>query len=348
MALTYGFYNSLNGDRKYDAVQMSQIFDGIINDGIFMSIGDKLMVTANEGMTVKVGTGRAWFNGTWTRNDAPYILTLEPANLLLKRIDAVALEVNASDDVRENSIKIITGTPSSEPVKPDLARTEKVNQYPLAYISVGIGALEILQADIENAVGLTPCPFVTGILETVNIDDLVIQWENQWENWMVDMMRSAEAFKSDQESSFVEWSTQRRTEFDEWYANVQYVLEGDVAAKLSGQISEANNQIANLQNNKVDKVDGKGLSTDDYIQPVFVESVLEVANWSNGAYSFEDEYPSSQYDIEIFQSDKCTKTQYNQYGDAKIVGNPATNVIKALGDIPEEDLPIFIKVVTKT
>ena len=30
MAFTYGFFNSLNGDRKYTAEQLSSIFDGLI------------------------------------------------------------------------------------------------------------------------------------------------------------------------------------------------------------------------------------------------------------------------------------------------------------------------------
>lgn len=305
------------------------------------------MVTANEGMSVKVGTGRAWFNGTWTRNDAPYILNLEPSNLLLKRIDAVVLEVNASDDVRENSLKIITGTPSSEPVKPNLVRTDKVNQYPLAYISVGIGAVEISQADILNSVGLTPCPFVTGILETMDIDALVAQWESQWENWMADMTQSAEEFKSNQESSFVEWSTQRRTEFDEWLIqtqsdfdywlnNVKGTLEGDVAGNLAVQISDANIKITDLQNNKVDK-------------PVFVETVLEVSKWntSSKTYSFEAEYPSDQYDISIQPNYTATKEQVEAYGLAMLTGRIGENIITAKGDVPVENIPIILKVVTK-
>ena len=52
MALTYGFYNSQNGDRMYDATDISSIFDGIIKDGVFMSIGDAFIVSAAIGMQV--------------------------------------------------------------------------------------------------------------------------------------------------------------------------------------------------------------------------------------------------------------------------------------------------------
>lgn len=93
MSVTYGFYNSLNGDRKYDSAQMSSIFDGLIVDGIFASIGTAFAVRAAGGLTVNVGIGRAWFDHTWTLNDSILPLEAPEAEVLLDRIDAVVLEV---------------------------------------------------------------------------------------------------------------------------------------------------------------------------------------------------------------------------------------------------------------
>ena len=64
MAVTYGFYDSLNHDRLYNAQQMSAIFDGIINDGVFMSVGNQFHTVAGTGMQVIVKSGRAWFDST--------------------------------------------------------------------------------------------------------------------------------------------------------------------------------------------------------------------------------------------------------------------------------------------
>ena len=85
MSLTYGFYNSNAGDRKYDAVQMSSIFDGIIHDGVYASIGDSFAVAATTGREITVGTGRAWFNHTWTFNDSAIPLTVSAAAAVLDR-----------------------------------------------------------------------------------------------------------------------------------------------------------------------------------------------------------------------------------------------------------------------
>ncbi len=153
MSVTYGFYNSLNGDRKYDAIQLSSLFDGLITDGVFASIGTAFAVKAATGNTVNVGIGKAWFNHTWTLNDAVLPLEAPVSDVLLDRIDAVVLEVDSSEFVRANSIKFVQGTPSSQPVRPTMASSETLHQYPLCYIYRAAGSTEITQADITNMVG---------------------------------------------------------------------------------------------------------------------------------------------------------------------------------------------------
>lgn len=207
MAVTYGFYNSLNKDRMYNAEQMSSIFNGIITDGVFSTIGDALMTVAGSGMQVIVKTGRAWFNSTWTLNDAQLPLDVPTADVSLTRIDAVILEVNSAVATRANSIKILKGTPSANPAKPTLSATETNHQYALAYITVGAGVTSITAANIEINVGKTSCPFITSVLQQTDITDLFNQWE---------------------------------AEFTAWFENVQSQLSGDVAANLQRQIDLIN------------------------------------------------------------------------------------------------------------
>ena len=173
MSVTYGFYDSLNGDRKYSAKQISELFDGLIRDGVFTSIGDALAVSVGGGMNIIVGTGRAWFNHTWTYNDSPLILQVDQSEIALNRVDSVVLEVNSDVNVRANTIKIVKGVPSSEPVPTELVRNEFVNQYPLAYIYVSAGATEITSANIENKIGSSDCPFVDDVHGLESIKDAV-------------------------------------------------------------------------------------------------------------------------------------------------------------------------------
>lgn len=180
MSVTYGFYNSKNGDRRYDAIQMASIFDGIIRDGVLQHIGTAMVVKESEGMLVSIGIGRAWFNHTWTLNDALLPLEVPQSEVLLNRYDAVVLEVDARESVRANDIKIIKGTPASSPTKPSMIKTNDRWQYPLAYIYVGAGVTSIRQANITNCVGTSACPYVTAPLEKMSIDALVAQWQDQW------------------------------------------------------------------------------------------------------------------------------------------------------------------------
>lgn len=206
MSVTYGFYNSKNHDRRYNAIQMSSIFDGIIRDGIFMSIGECLVVSATgEDMVIRVGEGRAWFNHTWTLNDSKLPLEVPQSEIILNRIDVVVLEVNSDNSVRENSIKIIKGTPSSNPVRPEMIHTASVNQYPLAFIKVDKEVTSIRQADITNMVGSDSAPYVTGILETVNIEAMVAQWEDQWVLWL-----------EEKAENFAEMDEAHKAQIEQW------------------------------------------------------------------------------------------------------------------------------------
>lgn len=205
MAFTCGFFNSENGDRKYNAEQMSAIFDGIIADGVFTTIGDHMAVSAGTGMQVLVGTGKAWFDHTWNVNDAAYPLTIAASDVTLSRIDAIVLETNHSDSVRLNKLRVVQGTVASNPVKPTLTNSEKVHQHPLAWVTVAPGVTKIAASAIENAVGTSACPFVTGIVATTAIDDLFNQWNG---------------------------------EFDEWFDNLKAQLSDNVVANLQKQIDE--------------------------------------------------------------------------------------------------------------
>lgn len=183
MSFTSGFFNAVDHDRTYDALQISRIFDGIIEDGVYASIGDHLQVVHVSGMDVAVGTGRAWFRHTWSYNDSDMPFTVPQPHALQDRFDAIVLEVNHEAATRENEIKYIEGTPSADPQLPTLIDTENVKQYPLAYIEVVHGITAMDQMYIINKVGSLDCPFVTGPLSVITTNELLAQWEAQFRNW---------------------------------------------------------------------------------------------------------------------------------------------------------------------
>lgn len=218
MSFASGFFNSVDHDRLYDATDISRLFDGLIRDGIFASIGDCMVVKQSNQMNVTVGTGRAWFNHTWSYNDALYPVTIPPSEILMDRIDAIVLEINSVEAVRANSIKLIKGTPSSTPIKPALTNTKEVHQYPLAYVTVGKEVTSIRQADIENCVGTSVCPFVTGILEVISIEQLIPQWKDILNRFVEENTANFNTWMNGEKQNYQDWLTAAKKEITDWEA----------------------------------------------------------------------------------------------------------------------------------
>lgn len=232
MSFASGFFNSVDHDRLYDATDISRLFDGLIRDGIFASIGDCMVVKQSNQMNVTVGTGRAWFNHTWSYNDALYPVTIPPSEILMDRIDAIVLEINSVEAVRANSIKLIKGTPSSTPTKPALTNAKEVHQYPLAYVKVGKEVTSIRQADIENCVGTSVCPFVTGILEVISIEQLIPQWKDilnrfveentaNFNTWMNGEKQDYQAWLTAAKKEITDWEATSKSDYQKWYDSIK-------------------------------------------------------------------------------------------------------------------------------
>lgn len=152
MSLTYGFYNSRNHDRLYNANDFNEVFEGLIHDGVYKNFGDEFSVSPGTGLTVIVGPGRAWLDSTWNKNSANVVVDI-PAAGTMARIDAVCLKTDHSDDVRANSFVVVSGTPGYSPSKPAMPDTSTEKYHPLAYVTVPANATMISESNIESAVG---------------------------------------------------------------------------------------------------------------------------------------------------------------------------------------------------
>jgi hypothetical protein len=184
LAFSCGFYNSLNHDRLYDAIQHCSVFDGIITDGVLATIYNQFRVAAQTGMTISIDTGRAWFNHTWTLNDAIILMDVPAADVLLPRIDAVVLTIDGRESTRDNQPRIIKGTPSANPQRPSMASGDPAMfNYPLAFIAVAANQTAITAANITNAVGTAQTPFAAGVLTGFDLDLFIQQMEQQWIDW---------------------------------------------------------------------------------------------------------------------------------------------------------------------
>ena len=276
MSVTSGFFNSLNGDRKYTAEQFSALLDGLINNGVFANVGDVFAVNVSSGTRINVGSGRAWFKATWLYNDTILPIDMPASEMLLNRYDAIVIEINRDETVRQGTIKVVKGTPSSNPVKPTMTHSEFVDQYPLAYIYREADTTIISQSHIENRVGTSDCPYVTGILQVTNIDNVIAQWKAQFQEWMSQSNTEWDQFTNQSEgewddlmaqvnAEWQQWSGNQNLIFNAWFNDLQVILDGDVATNLASRILELESRFHDLALNRA-VYEGLQDSTEDTIE----------------------------------------------------------------------------------
>lgn len=236
MAVTSGFFNSIAGtnDRLYDAIQMAELFDGIIRDGVYMySNGNDLPFAAKllpeTPMTVTLDPGRAWFNHTWTLSDNLEPFTFDTGDGY-GRYDAIVLDVDSREAVRRNSLIIVKGEARPTPVKPDMIREAEHNQYPLCYVFIPAGATTLSTANIEYNIGhTTDVPYVTAPLEILDPSILFARWETIWSEWY-------EPFKA---NAIADWDAWKDQTADEWKTFMQAKLD-EFNAFITARTNEFN------------------------------------------------------------------------------------------------------------
>lgn len=244
MALKSGFYDSSSGDRKYTAMDLSSIFDGIIVDGIFMNVTGQMLVSVADGTkNVRIAPGRAWLNHSWVLNDNSLTFSaFDDADATYPRIDTLCLKVDRSAGVRAASYVVVKGTPAIYPNAPDWnsQNTSLAKVLPLANIKMSAGNSNITASNIQNLVGTSDCPYVTSPVNTVNVDYLYSNWKTQFDEWFNDISTL-------NDGQFTSWRNTQQSAFDTWYDSIKGAVNGDVGTNLGNQIVGLDSRLTTME-----------------------------------------------------------------------------------------------------
>lgn len=275
------FFNAVldtNGtpDRSYLAEDFAQFFSTFIGNGVFPNPSTQCQVVAiDNNMTIRIKSGFAWINGYMYQNTDDYILTLDVADGVLNRIDRVVLRL----DFLERKIKaaVKKGDYASSAVPKTLQRDADAYEIALADVYVNKGIISITQANITDLrLNKDICGIVHGTVDQVDTTAIFNQFQSwysqkqdeyntyieQWtqkkkqdfDNWYTtNTMAFMEQFSRWYETNTTTWNN----DFETWFSTIKGQLDGDIAAKLSADVVA-------LKEGKLDKVTGKGLSTNDY------------------------------------------------------------------------------------
>lgn len=230
MAITSGFFDSVDGDRTYDAEQMSTYFEGLISDGVYENVGDRFVVaSANNGMNINVGSGRAIIQSHWVRNDTGTVLTLDPSDVQLNRVDAIVLRLDTN--AREITLVVKKGTAvSGTPSMPTITRNASVYELYLAAVLINKNASQ--PTSITDLRPSSYCGWVTGIVQQVDTSDLFTQWQTAYAN---------------QFAQFDAYIAAKQEAFNEWFAKLTGQLTVDASiTKLQNTVTleQATNYVA--------------------------------------------------------------------------------------------------------
>lgn len=185
MAIKSGYYNSLNGDRKYNAETMSKYFVGLVSRGVLQNYLNKFQVISSSGMQVTLQTGKAYFSdGKWIETDAPINFEIDASSPTLNRIDRIVLRRDLSESVRDGTIIHKIGTPSLTPQPPELEEDEYTEEMSVAQIYIGAQSTVISQANItDERPNNEVCGWVHGLIEQVDTEDLFDQYDDAFNTW---------------------------------------------------------------------------------------------------------------------------------------------------------------------
>ncbi len=150
MALASGFFNSVGGDRLYNAEDMSRYFENILSSGIFKRIDNCLKVSASDGMNLTVAAGAGLIDCHWFRAMSAETVTIPTAHAVLPRFDVVVARLDMSDAVRAITLQVVSGTPAESPAAPDPVRTTTMHDLVLALVYVPAGTSAITAENITD------------------------------------------------------------------------------------------------------------------------------------------------------------------------------------------------------
>lgn len=286
-----GFHNSLGTDiRTYYNSDFSHLMSLMIKDGIHQNYGHQFITLPGSGLEVIVQTGECWFNEVWVRNDADLPITVPAAPIVsgYSRIDAVAIKIDNTTAVREGTIEYVAGAASSTPSAPVLTDTDDVHWHLICLVTVPANATSINAANVENKIGTTTTPFITGILSTIDITTLLNQWSGQFSDWM-----------SNNDAEFQEWFAENTSEFQTWFQHMKDQLTEDAAGHLQEEIDKFN------------------INTSDYADGTSIELGIKnlVDSWSeDGTYSGRFKATITPEQWFSFQIDR-----YDEYASGYII-----------------------------
>lgn len=176
-----GFFNSMDGDRKYNAASWAEYFAQFIGNGVYANPATCMQVRATAGLTVQIQPGACFINGYAGYADGTDFIALDHGGGQ-PRIDRIVIRLDLA--ARDIYPILIKGTEAVSPSPPDIVRDGSVYDLGIASITVPANATAITQANISDTrPDSEVCGFVTGLIKQIDTTDFFAQYQAAWDEF---------------------------------------------------------------------------------------------------------------------------------------------------------------------
>lgn len=186
-----GFFDSIDADRLYSASEMNRPYKRIINEGVFATpqgtpSTDLQVVSGNNQMNIIVKKGEGLLGGKWFESPSDVTITVPSNTAIVPRRDSVIIQIDNRQSGRIANVVYREGTPSSNPMPPDINTVENVIEKRVANIYVAPSANYIGQNAITDLRGSSECPWITSLIKQVDTSQLYNQWAAAYQKYYED------------------------------------------------------------------------------------------------------------------------------------------------------------------
>lgn len=206
----YGFFDSSNGDRRYNASDFAGYFEGLISDGVYQGVDKELRVDAGTGMQVVINPGRAKILNRYLKVKDAGTLDLEPSDPQYNRWDRIYIYADLNK--RECGIGVKKGIAQAGSYEAaELVNNEFRKEYALADIQVMANTTTVY--DIRSKIGGNLCPYVSVITPNVDVTKIVQQYQ--------DAIIRAENELEETQKKFDNYITTKTNEVNNWFNQLE-------------------------------------------------------------------------------------------------------------------------------
>lgn len=221
MAKRFGFFNSKNGDRKYDANDVNYITKKLIRaNGVYPNPATNLQVVpSNAGLGIIVKAGSALIDHHYFESDSDESFTLASADVALNRIDRVVVQLDVSNRLIDIVVK--KGTNATNPSAPALLNNDTVKEISLATIRINKQVTAINTSNINDTrLDTNVCGIVTSLINQVDTSQFYAQYN-----------ASAQEQYNANQNTFDAQKNNNQNNFDSWFNSVKDLLVGSVIVR---------------------------------------------------------------------------------------------------------------------